>query len=448
MTATDSPSRFRYEGNGVTDTFAFTGRVFSDEDLVVEIILRSNDSLVDTLTLDTDYSVTINGLSSASVVVTGPNIPSSLHDIQIRRETDKTQDLLLPTGTVFPAKQVEYAFDKSLALIQELQTQIDLKVGIPITDSGTPPDVIQLLQDATSGASAAQTAAESARDAAIVAKVAAELAETNAETAETNAEAAAASASVGNLYALTTASIATGDFLAFADISDSNLGRKATLLSAVTATLLDQDDMASNSATQAPTQQSVKAYVDAEVASSGGLVPIKTVTVSSPVSSVDFVNGSGGVVLDSTYKRYAVIYSDVVPASDGDSFMMRTSTDSGASYDSGASDYQWAFVRVEAGASVTEGTSTGTNNNRLCTQVVGSESSTGCINGRVDLLNIVGSRYKAFEMSALAVNDATSRAEWGFGRRLSTTDINGIRLFFASGNIASGTFTLYGYKGA
>ena len=42
----------------------------------------------------------------------------------------------------------------------------------------------------------------------------------------------------------------------------------------------------------------------ANLANTGNLVLIKTQTVTSSVSSVEFVNGSGGVVFDSTYKIY------------------------------------------------------------------------------------------------------------------------------------------------
>jgi len=251
-----------------------------------------------------------------------------------------------------------------------------------------------------------------------------------------------ATGSISDFSGTTTATLAAADLMLFSDNSASGASRVSTPPN------INLAIFGSGSATSGQVLTANGTGGNSYATVSSGLVPIKTVTVSSPVSSVDFVNGSGGVVLDSTYKRYAIIYSDIVPSSDGDTFMMRTSTNSGSSYDSGSSDYQWAFVRLEVGSSVTEGTSTGSNNNTLCTQVVGSESSTGCINGRVDLLNIVGARYKAFEMSALAVNNTTSRAEWGFGRRLSTTDINAIRFFFPTGNIASGTLTLCGYKGA
>lgn len=73
-------------------------------------------------------------------------------------------------------------------------------------------------------------------------EVAAELAETNAETAETNAEAAAvtaiaaaASASVGNISALSTATVASGDYVPFQDINDSNLSKRSTWANVISA---------------------------------------------------------------------------------------------------------------------------------------------------------------------------------------------------------------------
>lgn len=50
----------------------------------------------------------------------------------------------------------------------------------------------------------------------------------------------------------------------------ANAPRRVKVRKMIQAALLDEDDMSSDSATRAPTQQSVKAYVDAEVAGAGG----------------------------------------------------------------------------------------------------------------------------------------------------------------------------------
>lgn len=193
MTTTDAPSKFRYEGNGSTDTFAFTGRIFAAEDLVVEIITRATDALADTLTLTTDYSVTISGPSSASVTVTAPNIPSASQDIQLRRALDKTQSLVLPTGTVFPAKAVETALDKATAIIQEMQEEIDRSVKLSPTSS---IDEITFAESPQDGKAMVYSTADggfiNGPDAADIA--AAQGYATDAETAKDDAETAAAAA--------------------------------------------------------------------------------------------------------------------------------------------------------------------------------------------------------------------------------------------------------------
>lgn len=137
MTTTTSVNKFRYEGNGATDTFAFTGRIFSSADLVVEIITRATDALVETLVITTHYTVTINGDESASIVVIPSKIPSASQDIQIRRSLAKTQTLDLPTGTVFPAESVEDALDRNVSIIQDQAEEIDRSIKLPATSSLT-----------------------------------------------------------------------------------------------------------------------------------------------------------------------------------------------------------------------------------------------------------------------------------------------------------------------
>lgn len=105
--------------------------------------------------------------------------------------------------------------------------------------------------------------------------------------------------------AATTAAIAASDELLFRDVSDSNNAKKATLLSAVTATLLDEDNFASDSDTQAPTQQSVKAYVDA-----GDTVKVLANGTFSSSTGFD-------VTLDSAYEIHEIYIDDISVSTDG-----------------------------------------------------------------------------------------------------------------------------------
>lgn len=130
MTTSTTTNKARYEGNGVTDTFAFNGRIFQTSDLTVSIITRATDALVETLTETTDYTVTINGDESASVTVVSGKIPSASQDIQLLRVLPKTQTLDLPSGTRFPAESVENSLDKITAIAQDLSEEVDRSIKL------------------------------------------------------------------------------------------------------------------------------------------------------------------------------------------------------------------------------------------------------------------------------------------------------------------------------
>lgn len=72
----------------------------------------------------------------------------------------------------------------------------------------------------------------------------------------------------------TTGEISAGDSRdMYEDVADSFLN--------ITDHLLDEDDMSSDSATKVPSQQSVKAYVDAQVSDAGGTSGTYTPTLSN-----------------------------------------------------------------------------------------------------------------------------------------------------------------------
>lgn len=139
MTVSSLDNTFRYQGNGSTDTFAFTGRIFSSSDIVVQILTRATDAVVETLTLTTHYSVTINGPESASITTVASKIPSASQDIFIYRNIAKTQSTDIPTGTKFPAISIENAFDRNVAIVQDIAEIVDRAIVLERTSTDTPP---------------------------------------------------------------------------------------------------------------------------------------------------------------------------------------------------------------------------------------------------------------------------------------------------------------------
>jgi len=78
-----------------------------------------------------------------------------------------------------------------------------------------------------------------------------------------SAFASSISGGVSNITAdYTDTAVATGDSFVFSDVSDSGNTKRDTIQGIMDLYILDEDAMTSNSATQVPSQQSVKAYVD------------------------------------------------------------------------------------------------------------------------------------------------------------------------------------------
>jgi len=178
-----------------------------------------------------------------------------------------------------------------------------------------------------------------------------------------------------------------------------------------------------------------------------GLVPIKKVTVSSPVSSVDFVNGSGGVVLDSTYKNYKVVM-DVKVGSDDVGLYMRTSSDAGVSFDSGASDYAYSIDGSnQAGSQLAAGAASAAQIGLSIANLGNSTGERYC--SEVTLFDPSSAAYFYVLWTNTHVDkDGVVNQSCGSGVRKSAADVNGFRITPSSGNIAAGTvITLYGLKG-
>jgi hypothetical protein len=191
MTITVAPTKYRYQGNGVTPTFSYPNRVYVPTDLKVDILTRNTSALVETLTLTTDYSVTIAVNGQATVLITNAlKIPSGTQDILVRLDLPKSQSLELPTGTPFPAASVESGLDKITTITQALE-EVDSRTlkyapQSPVTDTtiGEPVADAALTFDGTTGKIKAGPTTTDIADAASNAAIAAAAAIDAAESAE------------------------------------------------------------------------------------------------------------------------------------------------------------------------------------------------------------------------------------------------------------------------
>jgi len=161
------------------------------------------------------------------------------------------------------------------------------------------------------------------------------------------------------------------------------------------------------------------------------LVPISSV-VAANVATVDFTG------IDSTYDEYQVHIFDARPATNNTVLQLRTSSDGGSTFDSGAGNYRY-FISSQTDAAAINLSNSGSGNADV------NETGFRCV---IKFFNPSGTAlYKEFIWQYSNITDVANYEQGiGCGQRAAVADIDAIRFFFDSGNIASGTFTLYGVR--
>lgn len=194
------------------------------------------------------------------------------------------------------------------------------------------------------------------------------------------------------------------------------------------------------------TQIATTAFVAGGV--SGDFILIKDTTISGTPTTVDFINGSGGVVLNSTYDEYLITFSSVVPTTNGVNLLMRTSTNA-STFDSTANDYGYAAQQLNAVGtltSVTAGQASGATSIQLAASILNT-ANTG-VSGYLVLWKPATEFAKMyFALTAMdgAVNSSLATIT-GSALRYAN-DVDGIRfLLSGGGTFAAGRIKLFGRK--
>jgi hypothetical protein len=178
---------------------------------------------------------------------------------------------------------------------------------------------------------------------------------------------------------------------------------------------------------------------------SGGAsrVLIGSVQTASNSSVIDFTSG-----LDDTYDHFEIIISNMKPASDDVEVWLRIGTGGGPTYQT--SGYRYATQATHDGGTANAAS---TSDAKIILSGIGAASSVG---------NAAGEHYNAvvhfqnpevtsdfvafFAIGSYITGNSQYAVFHGGGMYATVGAITGIRFLFESGNIASGTFALYGYK--
>ena len=284
-----------------------------------------------------------------------------------------------------------------------------------------------------------------------------------AERFDVNANTLVATAGTGNDYTITAAetitTYATGQrFLIRAD--RANTGASTLNVDSVGATAIQRYDSAGvlqdlvadeiqqgeiHQVTYDGTRFVLISLPLREVTKVIGLVPIVTKTASTS-SELEFTEFDADL-----YDGYIFEGVSVIPDTTVTALQVRTSTDGGTSYDSGASDYAYGLQIMDMVAA----TSPEYSNQAAATSIVitdgtgaGDDPQTGFDGVGFSLKLRAPHLARDTMMSWTCEYDTGTeyRTGVGAGVRLASEDVDAIEFSYSSGNIGSGSITMYGIR--
>ena len=174
----------------------------------------------------------------------------------------------------------------------------------------------------------------------------------------------------------------------------------------------------------------------AEAGGGGGMVFLASATASAS-STLEFTAS-----IDATYNCYCFVLDGLRPANDNDNLYIRTSTDAGVSYDSGSSDYAYVGRQISVASALSKA-----SDGAAFIQV-----SQGCgnateesVNGLLYLINPSRTAYTHMQWKLGSQSVAASMiTTYGCAFRESAGDVDAIEFYFHTGNVTSGTISMYG----
>lgn len=153
----------------------------------------------------------------------------------------------------------------------------------------------------------------------------------------------------------------------------------------------------------------------------------------------------------SSYKDYKIVIEHLVPGTSGVILNMRTSTNGGSSYSSGASDYTYINCVNVASTSIVNGSGdTAASEIQLAGKGINNSSGYG-LSGIIDIISPGSAAVCAFSWQFIATLGANSSYDNyiaminGVGQRAAAADVDAVQIYPASGTF-SGTLRFYGLK--
>jgi len=173
----------------------------------------------------------------------------------------------------------------------------------------------------------------------------------------------------------------------------------------------------------------------------GGLVKLNTTDITSAQATLTFDN----TLITDTYDKYILSYQGLKPVTDAVYFRARFSTDNGSTFETGTFSYGYHYTTLGSASSVGSGS---TKSNYALTDYAMGNDANYPYNGtfHIDALRD-SSTYLSIRHEFIQRNSANNQYVSQEGWTLSNAVVyNYIEFSFSNGNIADGTFTLYGLQ--
>jgi hypothetical protein len=167
---------------------------------------------------------------------------------------------------------------------------------------------------------------------------------------------------------------------------------------------------------------------------------ISTGTASNS-ATLDFTGLTG-------YAAYAFVFGHVRPATDGASLQIRVSEDNGSNWQADASDYSYGYERIGSAGGETIANSTGAAAGLLIDSVRNDANAYQVCGTLIaaDLGSASGQVF-TYEVAAILTDDNLWVSNGAIAYIGAAAVVNGIRVMYSSGNIASGVVKCYGIRG-
>ena len=136
MTISSTTVKNSYSGDGSTDQFNYTFKIFADSDL--QVIIRSAAGTETVKTITTHYTVAGAGnANGGSITFTAGNIPTSTETVVLRRAVPQTQAIDYIANDPFPAESHEEGLDRATMTTQQIQEELDRAIKLSRTNTMT-----------------------------------------------------------------------------------------------------------------------------------------------------------------------------------------------------------------------------------------------------------------------------------------------------------------------